>query len=217
MELEKEQELKILFCTGFITEATINRYLFWVKYYSKIFFNYKLFIINDGIVQEKLKEDLYSINSNLKIFEFSDHLGRPSVCCHIGWWRSQYMMLNLFQNTPEISQILHIENDVLIISSRMEFFLKNSSHGWNSMWCPNHNFAEPAIQVMSRDCVDLISTLHEDIDKYSGVCAEYWLPFNVHKEYIGHRWESEPFLNYDEDFACQIFDHPDSKIDKFFK
>ena len=27
-------------------------------YYSKLFFNYKLFIINDGIVSKKLKEDL---------------------------------------------------------------------------------------------------------------------------------------------------------------
>jgi len=172
-------------------------------------------IINEGNLPEQLppeKAVIYHFNNNLGHF----YTESP------GWYRS-FMFAAEYAEKYKFDRIFHIENDAFLISERIHNYVNGITEGWNTFWCPRHNFAENNIQIIAGSSIQtFIDWKNEKVpyDKYKGTPAEFWTPYtNINKEFYGDRWGefapgmarvpdfSKPAgVPKNADFVCQVFE-----------
>ena len=198
-----------LFCTSYIDKDDIRfyplRYKKWIDYYSKIKEHLGvdyIFIIDDGSIDVALEEsalvEIHSANDdlpaelskNINVITFKEHLGRPSIEEHLGWWRSFTYSIKLAEKYG-FEKIIHIESDFYIVSERLINFIYSLNKGWTSMYSSHYNFPETAIQIICNDSFYLLEKARENAEAVNyriNQLAELTLPFtNVCKDFIGDR------------------------------
>ena len=205
-----------LFCTSYINKDDIRfdplRYRKWIDYYAAIKEDLGIdyiFLIDDGSADPSLEQsslvNMLSADDDLpdelpnkiNIITFKEHLGRPSIEEHLGWWRSFTYSINLAQKYG-FEKIIHIESDFYIVSERLINFIHSLNSGWTSMYSSHFNFPETAIQIICKDSYDLLENARQSAIAANyriTQLAEHSLPFtNVCRDFTGDRIGEMPVL-----------------------
>jgi hypothetical protein len=121
------------------------------------------------------------------------HLGRPSHLAYPGWWRSfTYSVVMAEQIGAD--RIWHVESDFFLASRRMIERLSDVRSGWVAFWCPRHQFAEAAVQVICRDRFNQLHAIRNRLMASNWTCfdndhAEFVFPFDqVDRSMCGDRF-----------------------------
>ena len=202
-----------LFCTAFlnkeITSHNKQRYLLWLYYYmpklKKLGVDH-VFLINDGKDNIDLAEDIGILSAEnlpptleyeVNIVYFRDHLGRNNVIDFPGWWRS-FTFASIIAREYHFTKIIHIESDFYVLSNELFSFIKNTTDGWLSLFSHHFNFPETAIQIINKDYLPYLDEIYDKaIDKNFTFnnFAELLLPFSsVEKVFIGDRLGEQAVL-----------------------
>ncbi len=230
----------IIFCTSFIDDNNYDRYVKWINYYSSkldLFYSSNLFLIDDGSSKlnfgnkvEILKSNNLpvTLDSNINLFHFADHLGRPSRRDYKGWWRSFTFSLKLAEKY-NVDKIIHIESDFYIISQRMIEYMVNVSEGWTVFYSNFYNFPETAIQIICKDSFEKFNKIYKqavDSNYRFRRIAERVLPFSkIEKGFLGDRlgeikvmqeWLRKTKLPLEIDYIGQIDGKDDPDVYKRF-
>jgi hypothetical protein len=211
----------LLFCTGYSPdlETWNKKYGIWV--YSiktgKVYYEHLLIIDDASPVIPDWKDvaivkqgPLPTICSNKPtIYTFDKRLGRQSISCYPGWFRS-FMYSATYAETYGFNKIVHIEADSFVISDRMSKYINSLTEGWTTFWCPKYNFPEPCIQVIAGDSLKEFFKWNNKkipyLGNYHNKLAENYLPFtNIVKDFYGDRWgESDTEPPKEADYATQM-------------
>lgn len=198
-----------LFCTSYIDKNDIRfdplRYRKWIDYYAAIKEDLgidHIFMIDDGSADPSLEQSpLVNILSaeddlpdelpdKINIITFKEHLGRPSIEEHMGWWRSFTYSIKIAEKYG-FEKIIHIESDFYIVSERLINFIHSLKEGWSSLYSSHFNFPETAIQIICRDSFYLLEKARQTAEAAHyriNQLAEHTLPFtNVCKDFTGDR------------------------------
>jgi len=140
-----------------------------------------------------------------------------------GWFRS-FMFAAEYAEKYGFEKIILNEADAFFISGRIQEFVNSVTSGWNTFWCPRHNFCEPNLQVIAgssvQDFIHWNNTKGPYEETYKGTFAEFYIPFtNVIKTFKGDRWgefapgmarvadpRCPPGVPRDADYCCQVFE-----------
>ena len=225
----------LLFCTAYST--TLDRWhrLFgrWINALENSNINYdQLLLVDDGSSILPNWEGVKIINEgNLPntipieravIYHFENNLGNHGHMNYPGWYRS-YMFAAEYAEKYNIEKIMHIESDAFLISDRIQTYVNNLSSGWNTFWCPRHEFPENNRPIIAGSSVnDFIHWKNRKIsyDFYKGYCAEHYTPYtNIVRDFKGDRWgefapgmaavpdpRCAPGVPRDADYVCQVRD-----------
>jgi hypothetical protein len=138
-----------------------------------------------------------------------------------GWHRS-YMFAAEYAERYGFEKIILIENDAFLISPRIQEYVNNLSDGWNTFWCPRHQFPENNIQIIAGSSVDDFirwnKTQGRYEDEFLGKFPEFYTPYtNVNKDFYGDRWgefapgmaavpdpRCPPGVPRNADYVCQV-------------
>jgi hypothetical protein len=205
----------LIFCTGWSPEnwKLYERWLNHIRQ-SKLQCN-QIIIPDDGsptlpdfqdcqIITGDLPES--QPNSNTVIYHWPIHLGRPSHLNYPGWFRS-FMFIPSYVAKYGFKKVIHIEVDAYLTSERIQNYANHIADGWVTFWCPKHNFAEPAIQIIAGSALDNYCQLSKlPYELFINKHAEDYLPFTfINKEFIGDRYgEYLPKVPAHADYAGQI-------------
>jgi GR25 family glycosyltransferase involved in LPS biosynthesis len=207
----------LIFCTSYFEDKKIweGRYRRWLNYYTKIFQNALLFMIDDGSPYLPQDSDV-RINDNLEavvigekatIFRFPQRLGRPSILNYPGWFRSFTFSVAIAKRF-QVRKIVHIESDAYILSQRAVDFINAADNGWTVFWCPKHQFPETALQVICEDSFGALEQLRAKpyTADYMGKRIEEVLPYShIEKGIYGDRFsEYGSKIPGNADFAAQV-------------
>jgi len=201
----------IIFCTSFINDDNNVRYQKWIDYYHNkldLFNAGNLFLIDDGSSNISFNDRVEivesnalpgSLKSNITLFHFEDHLGRPSRKNYSGWWRSFTFSIKLAEKY-NIDKIIHIESDYYIVSRRMIDYMAEISEGWTVFYSKFYGFPETAIQIICKDSFEKLNKTYQNAveSKYQfKKIAERVLPFSkVEKGFLGDRYGEEKILRH---------------------
>jgi hypothetical protein len=195
-----------LFCTTYIDNARQDqqtlRYQKWLEYYSVLMEALgvdHMFMIDDGS-PHPLESDLVTVISadsewpahlpaRIHVIRFDQHLGRIGND-YAGWWRSFTYAYKIAAKYG-FDKIIHIESDFYVVSPRLRAFIREMNEGWMALYSAYYRFPETAIQVICKDCFDLLEGIYIRV-RESGFklhdIAENVLPFTVvRKDFIGDR------------------------------
>lgn len=196
-----------LFCTSYLPDDAADdpaiRWERWLDYYKarqSLFSVDRLFVIDDGSRPEQLTFSAEIVDADrplpsthppgVVLFRFARHLGRSSVYCFPGWWRSFCYSLSIAEHYS-CDKIIHIESDAFVISSQIAKYIGQLATGWTSFWCGRYHRPESAIQVICRDAFALLEPYRRSGLSFwdSTVSAERCLPFTlVNKDFVGDRY-----------------------------
>lgn len=230
----------IIFCTSFIDNTNSLRYEKWINYYKDkldLFNSSNLFLIDDGssnISFDKWVEIIEisnlpdSLKSNINLFHFEDHLGRPSRRDYQGWWRSFTFSIKLAEKY-NVDKIIHIESDYYILSRKMIDHIANISEGWTVFYSKHYRFPETAIQIICKDSFEKFNKMYLQAVKSNykfKKIAERILPFSkIEKDFLGDRfgelkvlqsWLKKHKMPLEIDYLGQINEKDDVEIYKRF-
>jgi hypothetical protein len=198
-----------LFCTSFIDKNDIRfdplRYRKWIDYYAALKESLgidHIFMIDDGSADPSLEQSAPvniisaedelpdELPNKINIITFKEHLGRPSIEEHLGWWRSFTWSVKLAEKYG-FEKIVHIESDFYIVSERLINFIHSMDKGWTSLFSSHFNFPETAIQIICKDSFDLLESARQKATAANyriTQLAEHTLPFtNICKDFTGDR------------------------------
>jgi hypothetical protein len=210
----------LLFCTGYskTLEVWNTKYKLWLHAVTTGGVRHDhVLIIDDAspnllefsninIIREGQLPKTYI---NPTIYTFNKRLGRQTISCYPGWFRS-FMFSATYAETYGFEKIVHIEADSFVISNRMGEYINNLTEGWTTFWCPTYNFPEPCIQVIAGASLQDFFTWNNKKIPYLGTyhnkLAEDYLPFtNIVKDFVGDRWgESNIEPPRNADYATQM-------------
>ena len=222
-----------VFCTSYSTEMTRWDNLFgrWINSLENSNLEYdQLLLVDDGssvlpewegveIIKEGQLPDQVS-DSRAVIYHFDKNLGYQGHGVYPGWYRS-FMFAAEYAEKYGFEKIIHIESDAFLISERVQTYVNGLTEGWNTFYCPRHDFAENNLQFIAGKSVqDFINWNNQKVpySEYEGTCAEFWTPYtNINKEFKGDRWgefapgmaavpdpSCPPGVPRDADFVCQV-------------
>jgi hypothetical protein len=199
----------IIFCTSYIDDTNNARYRKWIDYYYDkldLFNAGNLFLIDDGSAGIFLNDQVEivksndlpgSLKSNINLFHFENHLGRPSRKNYAGWWRSFTFSIKLAEKY-NIDKIIHIESDYFIVSRKMIDFIAKITEGWTVFYSRFYGFPETAIQIICKDSFEKLNKAYTNAiesDYQFKKIAELVLPFSkTEKGFIGDRFGEEKIL-----------------------
>lgn len=191
----------MIFCTSYINDA--ERYRRWVDYFHprrEAFGAEQVFLINDGgehadfdariavldgqaALPERLPGDLVMVT-------FAERLGRVSMFCYPGWWRSFTFSVRLARHYG-FDKIIHIESDAYVCSHRLADYIRRVNRGWTALWSKHYGFPETAIQIICRDAFPALEAYADRGTRFffeSERAAEYLLPFDkIETRFHGER------------------------------
>lgn len=141
----------LLFCTSYIPSSSnevvadgVERWRRWIDYYSQrmeLFGADRLVVIDDGSPLENLRLPVTILAADtplprelppgVVLFRFSEHLGRSSMYCFPGWWRS-FSFAAALNRVYNFRKIIHIESDAYVLSERLADYMKSCEQGWIS-------------------------------------------------------------------------------------
>ncbi|MDG7001213.1 MAG: hypothetical protein JRN15_19120 [Nitrososphaerota archaeon] len=215
-----------MFCTSFFdigSEAYSSRWNRWLDYYMprmRCLGADRIFIIDDGSSPGNINLNVSIVDADralpanipegVVVFRFQEHLGRQSVFCFPGWWRS-FTYCCQIAKAYSFCKIIHIESDAFVLTGRMASYISSLSDGWTALWCPRYKRPETAIQVICSDSLSILEKYyHAGIALWSKrVCAELVLPFSrVESHFIGDRYgEYTSIIPDGADFSAQTTLH----------
>jgi hypothetical protein len=67
--------------------------------------------------------------NDLLMFTFPEQLGRSSMFCYPGWWRSFTYAVKIAQ-LYGFDKIIHIESDAYVCSQRLSDYIHSINCGW---------------------------------------------------------------------------------------
>ncbi len=194
-----------LFCTAYFNDAA--RYRRWIDYYRPRMVRLgvsHLILIDDASPSVPDWPDIELIRADqalppelppgVYVFSFGEHLGRPSVACAPGWWRS-FLYSWKIADTYGFSRIVHLESDCYVLTESAFRYVRDTQTGWNAAWCRAYAFPETAFQIIGADALPELKRFYEQgpafylqHERY----AEHTLPFTrVEKELSGDRFGEE--------------------------
>jgi hypothetical protein len=152
---------------------------------------------NDRVEIVKANNLPGSLKSNINLFHFEDHLGRPSRKNYSGWWRSFTFSIILAEKY-NIDKIIHIESDYYIVSRRMIDYMAEIAEGWTVFYSRFYGFPETAIQIICKDSFDKLNKMYKNAVESNyqfKKIAERVLPFSkIEKGFTGDRYGEEKIL-----------------------
>ena len=192
----------LIFCTSYIND--VQRYQRWIDYvYPRrdVFGADCVILINDGMENVEFDDRLALVDvqkelprklpGDLVMFTFPDRLGRPSMFCYPGWWRSFTYSVRIAQKYG-FDKIIHIESDAFVCSRRLADHIRSINWGWTSLWSHCYSMPETAIQVICRDSFENLERFANGGDEFfqsSNTAAEYLLPFRkIESQFKGDRY-----------------------------
>lgn len=194
----------LLFCTSYITDLSLNRYISWLMYYSELYkADVEYLIVNDGPLKIEYKKALQKLafdkNIILHLKDFELKRGQE-LYKHWGWWRSFLFALELGKNN--YNHIIHIESDAIVVSERLKKYLIEKDSGWLCLHTPTYGFKESAIQKINIDSFHMFENLDPNFDFHKII--ELYLPMRRNINFIGDRYgESGKLPNHQIDYVCQ--------------
>ena len=139
------------------------------------------------------------------LHHFPDRLGRRSVLDFPGWYRS-FCHAARHAEAGGFDKIVHIESDTFLITPRLRAYVNGLTDGWTALWCPSHEFAETAVQIMAGSAaIAFLDLSRQPYETFAGREFEIQLPFtHVERGFIGDRYgEYDAPVPRDADYAVQ--------------
>ncbi len=206
-----------LFCTSYIDNGRHDqqalRYKKWLDYYVAIAEELgveNIFMIDDGSIEPMAVDpalvDFISVEQGLpdmllkkvNLVRFNHHLGRTGND-YTGWWRS-FTYSCVIAKKYAFEKFVHIESDFYVISPKLRGYIRALREGWTALYSAYYQFPETAIQVICKDCFDLLEGIYvraKASDYILHDIAEHVLPFtHVAKDFVGDRLGESAVLKY---------------------
>ena len=190
----------LIFCTSYIND--VERYRRWIDYMlprRAAFGADRVFLINDGCEHADFDARIAAIDGAAPLAEslpgelvmvtFPERLGRTSMFCYPGGWRSFTYSVRLARRYG-YDKIIHIESDAYVCSRRLADYIRRVNRGWTALWSQHYLFPETAIQIICRDAyaeLEAYADRGPAFFRASTRAAEYLLPFDK----IEHRFRGE--------------------------
>lgn len=87
--------------------------------------------------------------SGLYMYRFGERLERTKASNGYNYvWRAVYKIADLLLT---YDKIIAIDSDAFVLSRKLANFIKNCNSGFQSFWCPRHEFPESSMFVLNRD------------------------------------------------------------------
>lgn len=190
-----------VFCTSYINDP--ERYRRWIDHVSPRLAAFGadcVFLINDGSDNLCFDDRLAlmtagepmprTLPGTLNLVAFDERLGRPSMFCYPGWWRSFTYSVRLARHFG-FTKIIHIESDAYVCSQRLADYIRSVNRGWTVLWSPTYGFPETALQIICKDAFPALEALAnkgKTFFQQNNRAAEYLLPFDkVESSFRGDR------------------------------
>lgn len=199
-----------LFCTAYVANQpdAMRRYEKYVSFYQERMQTLgveKIILLDDGsqadwpphISNMGFMDDktFAPLTTDVNVFSFKEHLGRPTMNDFLGWWRS-FIHCYEIAKAYGFKKIIHIESDFFILSDRLLAHLQGINDGWHTLWTHVDNWPESAIQVICEDCFDELELTFNKVKRLSYnnyFAAEVFLPYTViNKSFSGDRINGIP-------------------------
>jgi len=140
------------------------------------------------------------------LFHFQERLGRRDMLDFPGWHRS-FVFGALYAQAQGFDRVIHIESDAFVISRRARDFLTGFNDGWASLWAPQYNAPESAIQVAAGEGLRVLSGFARQ--PYAAMIGKYHeleMPFtHVERGLTGDRYgEDDRNVPGGIDYAAQV-------------
>ena len=144
---------------------------------------------------------------------YTKHYQRTAHLEYPFCWRGLYFCRELFQEY-DYDQIIHLNNDVYIISEKLCNYLRDYKSGWWSPYCNRHKFPECDVQLITKDCTDYWNVTAMPYLTHNGKHMEHVMKAKVEKNWVGDRWGEMPISKQQPgwDFACQTRLHMEIKF-----
>lgn len=180
----------------------------WLNYViplqEKLGFNSILLLDNRSVRLNEFLRQMPKTNF-IKVYKFDEHLSRTAHTEYPYWYRA-FGYAARYARENAYSKIIHIDTDVYLLNDKICEFVKNIDSGWNTFWCPRHNFPESTFQVIGFDQLEKFEAfMSKNPIHYYGHDAENLLPFtHIHKQFKGDRYgEIRASQTSDMDYYCQ--------------
>ncbi len=184
------------FESGYHGTTGFNR---WLDYYGPLMPRLgcdALWLANDGgwvPPDHALQQALLQAYAPMHLSALTPHLGRPSVHCLSGWWRS-YLHLLKMAKQHRVRALLLIEWDFFVLSERLiDHIARNlqTCRNATSLWTERYSMPEASLHWMPGDVA---------IDLYDRLClarlsepglsntTEYAIDWLPEKQWVGDRY-----------------------------
>jgi hypothetical protein len=196
----------MIFCTSYFDKLgrhSFKRYNKWLEHHLKKLDQFgasNIFLIDDGSSEIGISTShdvmraeslLDELSAQVNCVTFIENLGRESVLCYPGWWRSFTYSLAVAEHFG-MQRIIHIESDFFVLSDRLIQFIKEKNNGWTSLYSRHYDFPETGIQIIAADAFPLLRTVLENVRREEFRCereAELLLPFTeIERGFKGDRF-----------------------------
>jgi hypothetical protein len=211
-----------LFCTCYIKPAigkaySADRYIKYIRYYKKKLNQLGadfLIIIADGVVPSNLPKSIdirdatdfiQPLQNKVTLFQFRNHLGRPTQEDFRGWWRS-FSFAHDIAIAGNFSKIIHIESDFFVLSDKLCNYISSLQSGWTMLYSKLYHWPESAIQIICKDRYNDFDLLKKQIHRYNynfHYPAEVSMPAtHIEYSFLGDRLDTnntvvqEKFIDY---------------------
>jgi len=136
---------------------------------------------------------------------YNKHYARTAHLEYPFCWRCLYFARELFQE-HDYTKIIHLNNDVFIISEKLANHIRDFKSGWWTPWCKKHSFPECDLQVITADCKDYWQVTAPPYLSYNGKHMEYEIKATADKSFEGDRYAEYGINTQCDlwDFACQV-------------
>lgn len=216
----------LIFATGHAPNKIewTTKFNFWINDIKRSGLKYnQLLIVDDhspeisqlenSIILQEPQTIEQELHQEALIYRFAERLGRPALFDQPGWYRS-FVWAGWYAHKFNFQRVIHIEADAAIISQSLVDYCNNYKEGWETLWCPLHQIAETAIQLIAgSDCIEAFS-LYKHLDYNSNFRGRQpdpregigsYLPYSVNKKFIGDRYsEFRNSVPRNVDYACQL-------------
>lgn len=172
--------------------SRLERNIKYVLYYRKLKaeLNFENFVfIDNASSQENIDLFMSAVGGNdVRIIHFDKHYPRGNHLDYLYCWRALNEINTLIDEGNE--KILFIDTDFFILSKRLAKYIHDLDSGWNTLWCPKHNFPESSVQILCKDAYPIFKAFSSvPYYTHNGNTMETYLPFtNVNKSFIVDRY-----------------------------
>lgn len=141
----------------------------------------------------------------VSIKRYDKHLTRTAHLEYPYCWRGLYFCRDLFQE-HDYDKMIHLNNDVYILSPKLATHVKDFKSGWWSPWCTKHAFKECDLQVITKDSKEFWEVTAPPYITYNGRAMEHVIKSPVDKTWNGDRHSEYGITVQDPawDYSCQV-------------
>lgn len=180
----------------------------FINYYTASNIEHDNIILLDNASSFKNIASLSEVTFNHLIQRFPIHMPRTSLLEYPYLWRAVYFFQEIFK---EYDKIIYMDNDAYLLSPKAIEWVNKFEEGWESPWCPRHNFPETGIQVVTncdkyKNFVKRFANEKDFIYTFNGEMMETTLPVSINKDLIGDRHSESGLKEIPTpcDFSCQV-------------